>query len=78
MVITMVIKSYDLSIRSARYYPAIELERIGAQFRQKLDATLNTLVLGLEISFSSGKLDGARQTVELLKKDNELALIVVG
>ena len=77
LLVPIAVFTVATAVFNATYYPAIELERIGAQFREKLDATLNTLVLGLEISFSSGNLGGARQTAEMLKQDRDLALLVV-
>jgi len=77
LIVPIAVFTVATAVFNATYYPAIKLERIGAQFREKLDATLNTLVLGLEISFSSGNLGGARQTAEMLKQDRDLALLVV-
>ena len=77
LLVPIAVFTVATAVFNATYCPAIKLERIGAQFREKLDATLNTLVLGLEISFSSGNLGGARQTAEMLKQDRDLALLVV-
>ena len=65
------------AVFNATYYPAVEQERINRHFHQQLDHQLNTLILRLQLSFRAGDLDGVRQTADLLKRDRQLAFLLI-
>jgi hypothetical protein len=56
LLVPIAVFTVAIAVFNATYYPVIELEHIGERFREKLDDTLNTLVLGLRLSFRSGDL----------------------
>ena len=59
------------------YFPAKESELINKTFRELLRNAVDTLALGAGISLSSGNLEGAEATVDLLKTDEHLAFLYV-
>ena len=66
-----------VAIFNSMYFPSKEADRINAIFQQRLEISLATLVLGTSISISSGNLEGAEATINLLKKDEHLTFLMV-
>jgi methyl-accepting chemotaxis protein len=59
------------------YFPSREAGIIKSVFEERLRQAVNTLALGTSISISSGSLEGARATVQLLKHDKDIAFLFV-
>lgn len=66
-----------IGVFNVYYFPSKEADLINSVFEGRLRQAVNTLTLGTSISISSGSLEGAVATLELLKRDEHFAFLYV-
>ncbi len=66
-----------IAVFNVYYFPTKEASIISAVFEDRLRQAVATLTLGTSISISSGSLEGAEATVQLLERDENIAFLFV-
>ena len=77
IIVPLALFMVAVAIFNSTYFPTRQAAAINSAFRDHLRQAVDTLILGAGIAISSGNLEGAQATVEMLEKDAKIAFLIV-